>query len=75
MATEPISSVRTAGVTAGSTVAQSRSSAQRTTATSSGDKPRAKSSQTQSSSRQVINIDGKSFDSHAPRGTYINIVA
>jgi hypothetical protein len=71
MATESVSSTRTAGVT----VAHTNSNAQRPSATAGEERPRAKSTQAQSAARQVINIDGKSFDRHAPRGTYLNIVA
>lgn len=68
MATDGVSKTRTSGVT----VSQTNSNAQRST--SASDKTRAKSAETRSVPRQVINIDGKSFDRYAPRGTYLNIL-
>ena len=71
MAMDRISGAQTTGVT----ISQTNSNARRTTASSSDERVRAKSSQAQSNSRHVINIDGKSFDRYAPRGTYLNILA
>jgi hypothetical protein len=69
MATEGVLNVRTAGAT----IAQTNGNAQRAAVTAGEAKPRAKSAQPQA--RQVINVEGKSMNSHAPRGTYLNIVA
>ncbi|PKU24325.1 hypothetical protein [Telmatospirillum siberiense] len=68
MATQGVSSTRTSGVT----VSQTNGNARRSTSGTDGTK--AKSSQSRATPRQVINIDGKSFDRYAPRGTYLNIV-
>jgi hypothetical protein len=72
MATESISRARSV---AGGAVSQTNGNAQRASSSSSGERSRARSSQAQAASRQVINIDGKSFDRYAPRGTYLNIIA
>ncbi len=71
MATNRISGAQTSGVT----ISQTNSNARRPAPASGEERSRVKPSQAQSNSRHVINIDGKSFDRHAPRGTYLNIVA
>jgi hypothetical protein len=71
MATDGVSSTRASSVS----VSQTNGNAQRTASVASADQSRAKSARTQTPPRQVINIDGKSFDRRAPRGTYLNILA
>ncbi len=71
MATEGISGTRTTGVT----VSHTNGNAQNASQASGSERVRAKASASSANSRQVINIDGKNFDRHAPRGTYLNIVA
>lgn len=68
MATEGVSSTRSSGVS----VSQTSGNGKRSSAGVGGAK--AKSSATSSAPRQVINIDGKSFNRFAPRGTYLNIL-
>jgi hypothetical protein len=69
MATEGVSGTRVTGVPL------SRPGNSGAAQDSSGTTRQKQSRSTQSSApRQVINIDGKSFDRHAPRGTYLNIL-
>ncbi|MDR3440040.1 hypothetical protein [Telmatospirillum sp.] len=72
MATESVSGTRTTGVSVSRP--NTNGSAQNATAASGPEPRRARASSSQSSQRQVINIDGKSFDRYAPRGTYLNIL-
>jgi hypothetical protein len=71
MATNGVSSTRASSVS----VSQTNSNAQRTASSVGAGKSSAKSSRSQAPLRQVINIDGQSFDRRAPRGTYLNIIA
>ncbi|HXP95315.1 MAG TPA: hypothetical protein VN809_01295 [Telmatospirillum sp.] len=67
MATEGVSSTRASG----GVVSQTSGGAQSTAGASPS---RGSAPRTQTGTRQVINIDGQSFDRRVPRGTYLNIV-